>query len=130
MQVLAPISVGELLDKITILQIKQQRISAAAKLININRELAELLAILDNIAVPDLNNLTDQLRTVNGELWHIEDYKRTCEQSQDFGNDFVNAARQVYLKNDLRAQIKRDINTVCGSLIVEEKSYDENRKAN
>jgi Family of unknown function (DUF6165) len=123
MIVLAPISVGELIDKITILQIKQIKITDEAKLENVRRELGELLAIFDTLTIPDVTESTDQLRQVNTELWDIEDGKRACEKSQTFGDDFVQLARQVYIKNDLRARLKRDINQICGSTIVEEKSY-------
>jgi hypothetical protein len=123
MIVLAPISVGELIDKITILQIKQIKITDSAKLENIHRELGELLAIFDTLTIPNVTESTDQLRQVNTELWDIEDGKRACEKSQTFGDDFVQLARQVYIKNDLRARLKRDINQICGSTIVEEKSY-------
>jgi hypothetical protein len=123
MIVMAPISVGELIDKITILQIKQVRIQDATKQQNIELELNELSKIFVGLGVTDITELMEQLRTVNNELWDIENYKRACEQDQNFGDGFVNAARQVYLKNDLRARIKREINSVCGSAIVEEKSY-------
>jgi hypothetical protein len=123
MIVLAPISVGELIDKITILQIKQIKITDEAKLENVRRELSELLAIFDTLTIPNVTESTDQLRQVNTELWDIEDGKRACEKSQTFGDDFVQLARQVYIKNDLRARLKRDINQICGSTIVEEKSY-------
>jgi hypothetical protein len=123
MIIMAPISVGELIDKITILQIKQTKITNTAKLANIHRELHELLAIFDKLTVPDVSRLTEQLRQVNTELWDIEDFKRQCEQDSMFGTEFIKAARQVYIKNDLRAQLKQDINAQCGSTIVEEKSY-------
>ena len=123
MIVMAPISVGELVDKITILQIKQQRITDVNKRKNIDLELAELIRIFISAKVPDIEAQMEQLRAVNNELWDIENYKRDMEKSKNFGDGFVNAARQVYLKNDLRAQIKREINGVCGSTIVEEKSY-------
>ena len=123
MIVLAPISVGELIDKITILQIKQIKITDEAKLENVRRELSELLAIFDTLTIPNVTESTDQLRQVNTQLWDIEDGKRACEKSQTFGDDFVQLARQVYIKNDLRARLKRDINQICGSTIVEEKSY-------
>lgn len=125
MQVLAPISVGELVDKITILQIKQERITDTAKLVNVNLELDQLTKILltlDNID-EQINDLSAQLRAVNEELWDIENFKRSCERTQTFAQEFVTAARDVYLKNDIRARIKRDINQLTGSLIVEEKSH-------
>jgi hypothetical protein len=123
MIVMAPISVGELIDKITILQIKQTKISDPAKLVNIHRELHELLAIFDNLTIPDVSERTDRLREINAELWDIEDFKRQCERDGAFGTPFIKAAREVYIKNDLRAHLKRDINAQCGSDIVEEKSY-------
>lgn len=123
MIVMAPISVGELIDKITILGIKQELLTDPDKLYNVDVELRELGVILRALKLPDIADLQHQLRMVNRELWHIEDYKRNCERTQEFGDGFVNAARQVYLKNDLRAKIKRDINIRCGSNIVEEKSY-------
>jgi len=121
----APISVGELIDKITILQIKSEQITDSAKLKNIAQEL-ELLTELKinlNIKSDNIDTLEQQLYAVNQELWVIEDTKRQCECEQNFGPGFVYVARQVYLKNDLRAAIKRGINQLVGSTIVEEKSY-------
>ena len=123
MIVMAPISVGELIDKITILQIKQQRITDPEKRKNIDVELNELIKIFLNAKIPDIEQLTESLRNVNNELWDIENYKRASERDQNFGDGFVKAARQVYLKNDLRAKLKREINEMCGSTIVEEKSH-------
>lgn len=124
MIVLAPISVGELVDKVTILLIKQSKLTDESKLANVRRELDELLAIADTLVIPDISDLTRQLQQVNTDLWAIEDYKRAMERDQNFGDGFINAARQVYMKNDLRAKIKREINQLCGSDIVEEKSYE------
>jgi hypothetical protein len=126
--ILVPISIGELIDKLTILQIKMKMIKDSNKLKNVSEELTQLTQVFaDNIG----NNLNDdglmdlryRLYDVNQELWHIEDFKRACERDQNFGEEFVQAARQVYLKNDLRANIKREINRLTGSTIVEEKSY-------
>ncbi len=125
MIVLAPISVGELIDKITILKIKSNLIKDSDKLINIEKELQSLEELKDELKL-DLDNLDplqSQLYKVNLELWHIENYKRQSEKEQLFDDAFINAARQVYLKNDLRAKIKKDINKLVGSIIVEEKSY-------
>ena len=121
----APISVGELIDKITILRIKSEQINDAAKLKNVMTELDMLtnLKISLNIDSAHVDTLEQQLYQVNRELWTIEDTKRQCEQEQNFGPGFVYVARQVYLKNDLRAAIKRGINQLVGSTIVEEKSY-------
>ena len=125
MIVYAPISVGELIDKITILKIKSNLITDSNKLINIEKELQSLEELKDelNLDLDRVEPLQSQLYKVNLELWHIENYKRECEKNQTFGDDFVNTARQVYLKNDLRAKIKKDINILVGSTIVEEKSY-------
>ena len=125
MIVYAPISVGELIDKITILKIKSNLITDSNKLINIEKELQSLEELKDelNLDLDRVEPLQSQLYKVNLELWHIENYKRECEKNQTFGDDFVNTARQVYLKNDLRAEIKRRINTMVGSTIIEEKSY-------
>lgn len=121
----APISVGELIDKITILKIKSNLITDSNKLKNVEQELQLLEELKDDLKL-DLDNiepLQNKLYSVNLELWHIENYKRQSEKDQNFGDDFINAARQVYLKNDLRASIKKQINESVGSTIVEEKSY-------
>jgi len=125
MIVLAPISVGELIDKITILIIKSRLIIDDDKLKNVERELQALEELKDtlNLDLDKLDPLENELYKVNLELWHIENYKRASEKDQNFGDDFVNAARQVYLKNDLRASIKKNINELVGSSIIEEKSY-------
>lgn len=125
MIVLAPISVGELIDKITILKIKSNLIDDVDKLKNVEKELQALEELKDelNLDLDSVDPLQQQLYKVNLELWHIENYKRASEKDQNFGGDFVNAARQVYVKNDLRAKIKKDINILVGSSIVEEKSY-------
>ena len=127
--ILAPISIGELIDKITILQIKMKMIKDTDKLKNVSEELTQLTQVFadnigDNLNEDDgLTELKDHLYDVNQALWHIEDFKRACERDQKFGEEFVQAARQVYLKNDLRANIKREINRLTGSTIVEEKSH-------
>ena len=125
MIILAPISLGELIDKITILKIKSNLITDIDKLKNIEKELQLLEEIKDelNLDLNSIESLQNQLYRVNLELWHIENYKRSCEKDQNFNDEFVNMARQVYLKNDLRAKIKKDINTLVGSTIIEEKSY-------
>jgi hypothetical protein len=121
----APISVGELIDKITILRIKSEQITDSAKLKNIAQELELLTELKTNLNInsDNIDTLEQQLYEVNQELWVIEDTKRQCEREQNFGPGFVYVARQVYLKNDLRAAIKRGINQLSGSNIVEEKSY-------
>lgn len=119
----APISIGELIDKITILELKLEFLTDPKKLENVRVELTHLIDILNQLTIPDIVPERETLKLVNRRLWHIENFKRECEKNQTFGEDFVEAARQVYLKNDLRAEIKRKINDMVGSTIVEEKSY-------
>ena len=125
MPILAPISAGELIDKITILRVKAQRIADPAKEANVQAELAllEATAAEDLQPSPELERLTGELTEINAALWDIEDGKRDCERRQDFGPDFVALARRVYMDNDRRAAVKRQINMLVGREIVEEKSY-------
>ena len=127
MPLLIPASVGELIDKITILEIKQQRIADAGKQLNISRELQALMAVVEEqeLGYPSgaLAELGQQLSAVNQQLWDIEDDIRECERQADFGARFVELARAVYHRNDERAALKRRINEQCGSELVEEKSY-------
>ncbi len=120
-----PCSLGELVDKITILRIKAERIREPQKLANVHRELQllERLAREDGACGSSLDMLTDQLAAVNARLWTIEDALRACERDGDFGPRFVALARSVYCENDTRAAIKRAINTIASSTLVEEKSY-------
>ena len=124
MRILAPISLGELIDKITILELQQEYITDPVKLVNINYELDELLAILKTLLIqPFPQSQREALKAVNRDLWHIENFKRECEGNGRFDRAFIEAGREVYLKNDVRARIKKEINTLTGSAIVEEKSY-------
>ena len=125
MSILAPISAGELVDKITILRVKAQRIDDPAKEANVQAELAllEATAAIELRTSPELERLTAELTEINAALWDIEDGKRDCERRQDFGPDFIALARRVYMDNDRRAALKRSINMLVGSEIVEEKSY-------
>ena len=125
MSIMAPISAGELVDKITILRVKAQRIGDAAKEANVRKELALLEAIAEGALpkTPEMERLTAELAQVNAALWDIEDGKRDCERRGEFGDRFVQLARSVYVENDRRAAIKRAINEAAGSDIVEEKSY-------
>ena len=127
MPLLIPASVGELIDKITILEIKQQRIGDAAKRVNVERELAALMTVVveRNLGYPSgaLAELGRELAGVNAQLWQIEDDIRECERQSDFGARFIELARAVYHRNDERAALKRRINEQCGSELVEEKSY-------
>jgi tetratricopeptide (TPR) repeat protein len=118
------VSAGELLDKIAILRIKTERIADPAKLANVRRELEALTQVADTIpSSPDLADLERQLKEVNERLWEIEDAIRLEEQRHDFGNVFIELARAVYHTNDRRAAIKRAINDLLQSRLVEEKSY-------
>jgi hypothetical protein len=125
MPILAPISAGELIDKITILRVKAARIGDPAKEANVRAELAllEETAARELVGSPDLERLIDELTQINAALWDIEDGKRDHERRQDFGPSFVQLARRVYIDNDRRAAVKRAINALAGSEIVEEKSY-------
>ncbi|SRR6266568_2379103 len=123
--ILAPISVGELIDKITILRIKRERIRAASAQANIDRELDRLLEIRAGASLDraELAALEEELFRVNGRLWDVEDEVRSLEQRGDFRERFIELARSVYRLNDQRSVLKRRINEVTGSAIVEEKSY-------
>lgn len=121
-RILAPISIGELLDKISILEIKLANTKDADKLKNIQTELTELKELQPELSSRS-HELYVQLKIVNTDLWDIEDFKRKCEKEHDFGPAFIRAARNVYIKNDYRAQIKREINLDMGSHIIEEKIY-------
>lgn len=125
MQVRIDVGAGELIDKITILQIKAARIDDFAKLRNVRHELSILTAAAARALTPSprLEELTTRLRSVNETLWRIEDDIRECERGEDFGPEFVALARAVYRTNDRRADIKREINALTGSELVEEKSY-------
>ena len=125
--VMIEVGAGELIDKITILQIKSERMQDATKLANVRHELAVLDAgrRAHLPASAEMDRLEAGLREVNSALWVIEDDIRACEAAKDFGPRFVELARSVYMQNDKRAQLKKDINLLCGSSIVEEKSYTE-----
>ena len=119
------IAPGELIDKITILEIKREQISDAEKLANVRVELETLEASRDAAiqASDEMTRLTADLKAVNQELWGIEDDIRDCERDGDFGPKFIELARAVYKTNDRRAALKREINVHLGSRLVEEKSY-------
>lgn len=119
-----PVSVGELIDKITILRIKLVHARTTTQTHNVSVELSQLNHILDQLELPqDISQQTAQLHTVNQELWDIEDAKRQHECRQEFDSNFVALARAVYIKNDQRAAIKREINQITLSDIIEEKIY-------
>ena len=119
------ISFGELIDKITILEIKLERIGDPEKLKNIRTEWETLTASRDAVVSEslELTALSGELKAVNEALWRIEDDIRDCERAGDFGETFVELARAVYVTNDKRAELKRQINALLGSRLVEEKSY-------
>lgn len=126
-KILTEISAGELLDKISILEIKLNKIKDEKSLIEINKEYESLnntknsnLDITEN-----LQNLFDQLKDINMKLWLIEDEKRKCEKNKDFGKTFIELARNVYINNDKRAKIKSEINVLLGSNIKEVKKYTD-----
>jgi tetratricopeptide (TPR) repeat protein len=119
------VSPGELIDKITILEIKSERIADPAKLANVRREMAGLVTVRDRELAPlaELTALVAELKEVNEALWQIEDEIRDCERRRDFGPAFIALARSVYQQNDRRSDVKRRINDLFCSLIIEEKSY-------
>lgn len=127
MEILVPTSPGELIDKLTILQIKAERISDSSKLVHVRHE-RDLLQKIAQGAIPDreeLIALREKLYRINGDLWTIEDDIRACESRGDFGPAFIALARSVYVTNDERAAVKKQINVLLGSAIVEEKSYHD-----
>lgn len=125
MSVLVPVSWGEIIDKITILEIKAERLTDAGKLANVTKELNELVAVRER-EFPNhgaLAKLAAELKAINEKLWVVEDDIRDCERAKDFGAKFVELARAVYFTNDERAAVKRQVNELLGSALVEEKSY-------
>ena len=125
-----PVSWGELLDKITILEIKKERIGSAAARANVAKE----LRLLETVAAPVLRDqrlhpLQTRLKAINQTLWEIEDAIRVKEREGDFSQDFIALSRSVYKRNDERAAVKREINFLLGSALVEEKSYAHDRSA-
>lgn len=120
------VSNGEILDKFSILMIKSFRIEDEDKIRNIQKEIEELLPIVDKLTEEDeVYSKYLELIKVNEELWEVEDAIRELERGQDFGERFVELARLVYFTNDKRARIKREINSLTGSELIEEKSYKE-----
>ncbi len=125
-KILAEISAGELFDKITILEIKKSKISNKEKLNDINKELLSLKEAV-NKYIPNQSRISkyvNELKNINLKLWDIEDGKRAAEKNKDFGEKFIELARNVYKFNDERAKIKLAINTSLGSNIKEVKSYE------
>jgi uncharacterized coiled-coil protein SlyX len=120
-----PIAIGELIDKITILEIKVARFTDATKTLNAHAELEMLVERRERAiqATKALNALTVELKEVNEQIWDLEDAIRDCERRADFGPHFINIARSIYRINDRRASVKRRINLTFNSEIIEEKSY-------
>ena len=125
-KILTEISAGELLDKISILEIKLDKIKDRESRIEISKEYESLIKTKDlHIQITsEINNLSNQLKEINLKLWTIEDKKRICEKNQDFSKTFIDLARNVYLNNDKRAKIKSEINRLLGSNIKEIKKYE------
>ena len=124
-KILAEISAGELIDKITILEIKKIKIKDSVKLENVEKELLSLKSTL-NQTIPDLSKIQPQiegLKSINLKLWDIENGKRLAEKNSDFGKKFIELARSVYQSNDKRSEIKLEINDILGSNIKEVKSH-------
>ncbi len=124
-KIIVEVSIGELLDKISILEIKQEKIKDPEKLKFINNEHSILKDQLEkNVKSDDkLNNLYQSLKEINAKLWVIEDDKRQCEKDKDFGEKFIKLSRDVHFLNDDRAKIKLEINDHTGSIIKEIKEY-------
>lgn len=118
------VSNGEIIDKLTIIQIKLERIKDKGKLLNLKKEFDELTDVSSKI-VGTHDPLYKALYEVNCELWDIEDHIRDLERNKNFGDDFVSTARAVYIKNDRRSELKREINIKTSSGLIEEKSYEK-----
>ena len=129
-----PVAAGELIDKITILRLKKERLRRPEALANVNRELQALEQVLDeaesSLKTTTVLSLTADLQTINARLWDVEDSLRVLESDQRFDEEFISLARSVYQLNDQRAALKRKINETCGSNLVEEKSYGERKCSN
>ncbi|KAB8028606.1 DUF6165 family protein [Fluviispira multicolorata] len=124
-EVFTPISIGELLDKITILQIKSSQIKDTEKLVNINKELSLLVDVCVKNKIDTNDKLVHDLKRHNEALWEIEDQIRDKERAKEFDEEFIRLARAVYYTNDKRADVKKQINLKSGSALVEEKSYNK-----
>lgn len=125
MRLMVEVAPGELIDKITILEIKLRNIKDETKLANVRREYEILMQTFrENVEeTADLRALIDELREANAKIWDIEDEVRDLERARDFGDRFVAVARSVYRSNDRRAETKRKINELLNSVLIEEKSY-------
>jgi hypothetical protein len=125
MKIETPISVGEYIDKLSILLIKKEKINDPTKLNNIKKEIDLLLSKASNFKAPELNFWTDKMKAINLVLWEIEDQIRLKEKNKEFDQDFIKLARKVYYTNDERFIIKNEINKLFQSEIFEQKSYED-----
>ena len=125
-ELLIPVSIGELIDKITILRIKKKKIKDDSKLANITHELIKLENIKYGLLLTKIDLLESELHEVNSKLWDVEENLRELEHRQIFNFEFIELARSVYKLNDFRSDLKKNINLICNSSIVEEKSYTKN----
>lgn len=126
------ISNGELLDKISILELKMLKIEDKTKLVNIQKEFYALNPLVVNLFEnneSELQNHYLELAKINGQLWDIENWIRDCETRKEFGEEFIQLARSVYTVNDRRSEVKKIINLITGSELVEEKSYGEHEES-
>jgi vacuolar-type H+-ATPase subunit I/STV1 len=122
------VSNGELMDKLSILELKLKNIADSKKLINIKTEVNELNPLVQKLFKkynPAVNKLYTKLAEINGKLWIIEDEIRQCEKDKNFGTKFVKLARDVYFTNDVRSDLKKEINILTNSGVIEEKSYED-----
>jgi protein subunit release factor A len=119
------VSNGEIVDKISILLIKMEKMKDSNKINNVDKELKQLLPYLDEIGINVEDELFKKLKKMNLKLWDIEDKLRKLESQKKFNGEFIELARQVYYTNDLRAIIKKEININTGSELIEEKSYED-----
>ena len=122
------VSNGELMDKLSILELKLKNIADSKKLINIKTEFNELNPLVQKLFKkynPAVNKLYIRLAEINGKLWIIEDEIRQCEKDKNFGTKFVKLARDVYFTNDVRSDLKKEINILTDSGVIEEKSYED-----
>tara|TARA_Y100000816_G_C25953185_1_gene497305 strand:+ start:110 stop:490 length:381 start_codon:yes stop_codon:yes gene_type:complete len=125
MEIKIPVSVGELVDKITILEIKTKNVKETGKSKNIENELSKLNLIYADLRNEKLDSHYEELKTINEKLWNIEDEIRILEKNKNFGTEFIELARSVYITNDKRFDVKSKINSLYDSNIVEEKLYEE-----
>lgn len=120
---LIPVSLGELLDRVSILELKQQRVTDSRRLRNITREFALLTGILEKNGFALSDPAMQPLRLVNSQLWDLENRIRLLDRKNNHGREFIQAAREIHRLNDIRHELKRSINLACGSSVVEEKEY-------